>query len=734
MSTDDRERLEALADRVAELERRVAALDRTNPPGGEADPARGAGMAAGPASRAAPMASSQARPVDPPSRVASERPAGWSLVDLEAQLSGRLLAWVGGIALIVGAVFFLSLAFSRGWIGPEARVLIGLGAAATAIGVGGWLFERGFGTPALVLTAVGIGVGMLALYAASREYDFIPPGVALGGSFALAAGAAVIALRADSAAVAALGLVAVVAGPPVFDAPANLFTVLFLGAALTGGVVIALHRSWSWLPGLGFAFSAPQLAFWAADEPSLAVAVTACAAYWVLHAVGAGGETLLRDRARLPLGSAVLLVSNGLFTIAMIEAVLDQAGPLSRSLAFIALAAGHAVIATPPLWRTRATHPFGLLAAGAAIGTLAIGIGLELGGAYQPIAWAALALVIAWYGIERRHREACLAATAVGALALGHLVLVEYPLRDLLRSPFLPDGNVPFASPEAVVLVLLLVVVVVVTALSIRAIRQPGHSTAGWATPARARAIGTASVLGMVAYATPFEFPAPWAVLVWAVLAAGAFAIGALDRTDTDAAVILESVGGGLVAVGVLSTIDVIAPLVRLGVDPGRSTSVVPLLNEGGLALGSVSASLLIAAWLARRSEIRTAAAIGAAALVVYLGSITVVDLFQGRAAIGPAGDEVATQAQVALSIFWVVVGALAFGGGLVGGNLESRLFGLGLLTLATVKVFVFDLAALDVAYRVLSFIGLGLVLLASSFIAVRLRQGPGAAPGPGSD
>ena len=35
-----------------------------------------------------------------------------SLADLEARLTGRALAWVGGLALVLGAIFFLSLAFT----------------------------------------------------------------------------------------------------------------------------------------------------------------------------------------------------------------------------------------------------------------------------------------------------------------------------------------------------------------------------------------------------------------------------------------------------------------------------------------------------------------------------------------------------------------------------------------------------------------------------------------------
>ena len=49
-----------------------------------------------------------------------------SLKDLEERFAGRALAWIGGIALVAAAIFFLSLAFSRGWITEPMRVAIGL--------------------------------------------------------------------------------------------------------------------------------------------------------------------------------------------------------------------------------------------------------------------------------------------------------------------------------------------------------------------------------------------------------------------------------------------------------------------------------------------------------------------------------------------------------------------------------------------------------------------------------
>lgn len=66
---------------------------------------------------------------------------------------------------------------------------------------------------------------------------------------------------------------------------------------------------------------------------------------------------------------------------------------------------------------------------------------------------------------------------------------------------------------------------------------------------------------------------------------------------------------------------------------------------------------------------------------------------------------------------------------GLIGWRQGVREAGLGLLAVATAKVFLFDLSYLDVAYRVLSLIGLGLLLLVGAYAYQSLRP---RRPGPG--
>ena len=107
-----------------------------------------------------------------------------SLAELERAVSERGLAWVGGLALSVGSAVLPSLAMSRGWIGPEARVAIGLVAGLVVTVLGDRLTRGGDRVLGSVLVAVGIGIWSLALVAGTRLYDVIPLWTALLGTLA----------------------------------------------------------------------------------------------------------------------------------------------------------------------------------------------------------------------------------------------------------------------------------------------------------------------------------------------------------------------------------------------------------------------------------------------------------------------------------------------------------------------------------------------------------------------
>ncbi len=78
---------------------------------------------------------------------------------------------------------------------------------------------------------------------------------------------------------------------------------------------------------------------------------------------------------------------------------------------------------------------------------------------------------------------------------------------------------------------------------------------------------------------------------------------------------------------------------------------------------------------------------------------------------------------QLSLSVLWAVYGGALLVFGLARRNRLLRVMALALLGLTTGKVFLFDLASLDKLYRIISFIVLGAILLAVSFLYQQRQQ-----------
>jgi uncharacterized membrane protein len=520
-----------LVRRLDELEKRVTMLQRgTELAEGAAHPS--AGLQGPPAPPAPPPAPTAVRiPPNPllqaamagaqegprqitgrNGRQATPRPPRISMEDLEQLFAGRLLAVVGGLALILGGVFFLSLAFSRGWIGPEARVVLGLVVGAVLFGVGGWFLLRPGGghrggervreVLGNVLIAAGLAVTSLALFAATRLYDFISPELGVGAALVVAAVTAAVAVAARSQLVAGFGLVAVLAAPPVMGAGATLLTMAFLGTALAGTTAICLFASWRWLPALAFVLTAPQLASYiATNAPDIRVALPALAIFWALNALAAAGEEVRLPRHRLSSTSASLLVANGAFAVWAGFALLSGDLEPWRGLYLAGLGAAHLAVGSFFLWRDGERHPFGMLAFGSGIASVTLAIPVQFGAPIVPMAWAAEAVALAWVYAERKHAFSGAAALVLGGLSVGHLLTVEYPLVDWAAPA---QGAIPFANPDGAAVAF----VVLAAAAAILLLRR------------RAEKVGVAGVaVSVVALVLPWEMSGVPLVGAYALLA-----------------------------------------------------------------------------------------------------------------------------------------------------------------------------------------------------------------------
>ena len=294
------------------------------------------------------------------------------------------------------------------------------------------------------------------------------------------------------------------------------------------------------------------------------------------------------------------------------------------------------------------------------------------------------------------------AALLSGAFAALHVLLIELPIG---RFGNVLPPEIPFTDDGAVAAIILTV-----------AVLASGAVFGG----ALARRVSILVAGGIVAYAVPFEVYA-WAVSVlWVGLGGLALALVRVDRAGRQAFLIAA---GGLVVTAAIVAIGIVAAPSGLVVGSVALSPVV--LLQSIASLGAVVAGLIAIARSGRGERWAGWAWIAGGIVVVYLLSIGVVGAVATQVGGSIATDELRTQGQVALSVLLAALGLASFVAGLRLRIDDLRHGGLALLALATAKVFLFDLSALDVAYRVISLIALGLLLLAGAWLWQRLEPRP---------
>jgi uncharacterized membrane protein len=155
-------------------------------------------------------------------------------------------------------------------------------------------------------------------------------------------------------------------------------------------------------------------------------------------------------------------------------------------------------------------------------------------------------------------------------------------------------------------------------------------------------------------------------------------------------------------------------------------TSATPVANVQTMAAALIVGALVLANLLIRRNvaaqHSRRFAGFLAVLVIAWTGTLEIDRIFEtlAIAKAGPFADPHLAK-QVALSIFW---SAFAICSVIVGFRIRVaglRYFGLGLFGLTLLKVVLVDLAGASQGYRILSFTGLGLLLLGTSVLYGKL-------------
>jgi uncharacterized membrane protein len=367
--------------------------------------------AAAPAAAAAPR--TPPPPPRPPRRTLGELAAEWDLV------GARGFAIAGGAVMALGIGFFFVLAANRGWIGDEARVLLGAVASALVFGAG-FLLRARYGHYWSALAAVGAGVAgaYATLAAASARYDLVPEALALPIAAVIAGVATAVALLWSSQVIAAIGLLGAALAPALqaLDTELTWESAAFAVLVLVAVGVVSVPRSWRELLLTASVLVGAQVEWLAADPDSGldegTVAVTA-AFVATLLGIGVARQLVVKRRDEVDaLALGYVLAALGLSFVFAIQVFEDET---DRGVALLVAAGAWALVLGIVQWRR---YPdLGLAVGASALAIAAVGTAHLLSDSALAIAWAAEALVFAV--VARRLRDSRLQATGIAYAILA---------------------------------------------------------------------------------------------------------------------------------------------------------------------------------------------------------------------------------------------------------------------------------------------------------------------------
>lgn len=185
------------------------------------------------------------------------------LIDWEKFTAVKLMSWIGGFTLFLGAVFFAKYSIDNGWLTPLMRVMAGfvLGAAAVVLGL---KLHRRYDVTGQTLAAAGAASLYAVAFAAHALYGFLGPVETFGFLALVTVLAFLLAARMDSRYIGLLALLGGFLVPPLVstgvDNPLGLFGYITL--LVLGLWALVAVKGWGFLWFLGAAGTGTMIAGW----------------------------------------------------------------------------------------------------------------------------------------------------------------------------------------------------------------------------------------------------------------------------------------------------------------------------------------------------------------------------------------------------------------------------------------------------------------------------------------
>jgi uncharacterized membrane protein len=680
-------------------------------------------------------------PAAPPAPVPPPHAKSRTKEEWEALIGGKLLNRIGALALILGVGFFLQYAFANDWITEPVRVLIGVLLGLGLLVIAARSASGGFQIFAQGLVGAGIAILYLSVYASFNYYHL----VAQPWAFVFMSAVTVItftqAFKYNSIVVALLGWLGGFLTPFLLSTgevnPAGLFSYL---ALLDVGLLVIAWRMDSWMSIEPLSMAATYLiyALWLGGSYTGATFVPGflfLVLFWVMFH-GVHTARVLRNVTSYPRARLALASFHGIVVYVLLYTLVNNDHPEWRVPVTLALAILYGATSVAAR-RTTAEESVFLHSALTAIVLVICATWIQFKGMALVQYLSVEGLALTWAGSQWKLRSVRSAGLGLYVLTFFLLLGTPWALSSSTAEPF----TLLFNS-RAFTFLLLAACLALSAILTGRAEQAgPGRVTAvlhvAWCwilfllitvetNDFFAQMIRNAGAAGEqhLIFLRVMTIPVVWGAYALLLVPGGR---GKGNRPIALSGLIMLLLSGCVAIVRGLtfSPIEEFVPLLNR-----RMLLLIILVAEFVLARRIIAERREVAD---RSGKIGTAIQAGIVLLVLVLVTGETWDYFSrgiyrlalvaGSVNITEELSRLQNLRQLFLSAGWVVYSIVLMTIGIWKRARFIRMEAIILFGVSILKIFIYDLSFLDTLYRIFSFVGLGVILLAVSYLYQRYGE-----------
>jgi len=333
----------------------------------------------------------------------------------EQILGGSWLARVGVIALIIGAGFFLKYAFDQNWLGPTARVILGIVAALVMLGLG-YYWQKRYPILTQVLSGGGIAILYLSIFASFAIYDLVHFYVACAFLLLVSIASALLALRYNSMALAIIGILGAFIAPFILgafgarvpeagEAGRAIQLLAYILVVDIGVLILSTFRNWRWFTLLALFGSLIAFGVWYGEFERYIGVATAEIGITIIFLIFVGATTLFHivwRRAPQAFDFTLMMINAAAYFGISLGLMWDAYRAWMGGFVFL-IALFYGAVSYLAFKRRAESARLGLFVLGIALVFLTMALPIQLGDkAWTTIAWAAEGAVLMWLAFKAK--------------------------------------------------------------------------------------------------------------------------------------------------------------------------------------------------------------------------------------------------------------------------------------------------------------------------------------------